>query len=76
MPQITFSIWLASKTRWAHLTKDISMSVVPRVGEWMKFENPTQGDSFAWRVTQVTYREAGWPAPRKVVRADRESSGR
>ena len=59
MPQITFSIWLASKTRWVQLTKVLSMSVVPRVGEWMKFENPAHGDYFAWPVTQVTYREAG-----------------
>jgi hypothetical protein len=26
---IEFSIWLASKTRWAHLTKTINMQTVP-----------------------------------------------
>lgn len=56
---IEFSIWLASKTRWAHLTKDIPMPVVPRVGEFMKFHNNSVGDYFAWEVTQVTYRESG-----------------
>jgi len=56
---IEFSIWLASKTRWAHLTKTIEMPVVPRVGEFVKFGNKKQGDYFAWRVTQVTYRESG-----------------
>jgi hypothetical protein len=33
--------------------------VVPRVGEFVKFDNKEQGDYFAWRVTQVTYRESG-----------------
>jgi hypothetical protein len=56
---IEFSIWLASKTRWAHLTKSIPMEAVPRVGEFMKFQNKTEGNYFAWKVTQVTYREAG-----------------
>ena len=35
------------------------MPVVARVGEFMKFDNKEQGDYFAWRVTQVTYRESG-----------------
>lgn len=59
MPQLTVSIWFASKTRWAHMTKTLSMPVVPRVGEWMKFENPVLGDYFAWPVTQITYHESG-----------------
>jgi hypothetical protein len=54
---VEFSIWMATKTRWAHLTKVIPMPVVPRVGEFMKFRNAEHGDYFAWRVTQVTYRE-------------------
>jgi hypothetical protein len=54
---IEFSIWLASKTRWAHLTKIIPMQTVPRVGEFMKFQNAEVGDYFAWAITQVTYRE-------------------
>jgi hypothetical protein len=56
---IEFSIWLASKTRWAHLTKAIQMQTVPRVGEFMKFQNTQLGDYFAWEVRQVTYRETG-----------------
>ena len=55
--QIEFSIWLASKTRWAHLNKTISMLSVPRVGEFMKFKNEEMGDYFAWEITSVTYRE-------------------
>jgi hypothetical protein len=57
--EIEFSIWLASKTRWAHLTKVISMPTVPRVGEFMKFRNEKVGDYFAFEVIQVTYREVG-----------------
>jgi hypothetical protein len=56
---IEFSIWLATKTRWAHLTKVISMPIVPRVGEFMKFRNVAVGDYFAFRVSQITYREDG-----------------
>lgn len=56
---IEFSIWLASKTRWAHLTKTISMPTVPRVGEFVKFRNTQVGDYFAWPITQVMYRESG-----------------
>jgi hypothetical protein len=56
---IEFSIWLASKTRWAQLTKLIPMPLVPRVGEYMKLDNARMGDYFAWKVTQVTYRESG-----------------
>ena len=57
--ELTFSIWLASKTRWAHLTKTIAMPVVPRVGEFVKFQNEREGDYFAWEVTQITHRESG-----------------
>lgn len=39
--------------------KCTSTSLVPRVGEFMKFYNKEQADYFAWRVTQVTYRESG-----------------
>jgi hypothetical protein len=56
---IRFSIWIASKTRWTHLTKLIAMPTTPRVGEYMKFLNAEQGDYFAWQVTEVTYREGG-----------------
>ena len=56
---LEFNIWLASKTRWAHLTKVIAMPVVPRVGEFLKFRNPVVGDYFAFRVSEVTYREGG-----------------
>jgi hypothetical protein len=57
--KVQFSIWLATKTRWAHLTKDIDMPVMPRVGEFMKFKNGKAGDYFAFKVAQVTYREGG-----------------
>lgn len=56
---IQFSIWLATRTRWAHLIKVISMSAVPRVGEFVKFANKELGDYFAYSVKQVTYRESG-----------------
>jgi hypothetical protein len=56
---VEFSIWLASKTRWVHLTKTIAMAAVPRVGEFVKFRNQQMGDYFAWQVSQVTYRERG-----------------
>ena len=56
---IEFSIWLATKTRWTHLTKVIHMPVVPRVGEFMKFQNAVVGDYFAFQISEVTYREGG-----------------
>jgi hypothetical protein len=56
---IEFSIWLATKTRWAHLTKVIAMPVVPRVAEFVKFRSAAVGDYFAFKVSQVTYREDG-----------------
>jgi hypothetical protein len=56
---VEFSIWLASKTRWAHLTKAIPMPTVPRIGEFVKFRNEKMGDYFAWQVTQVTFTESG-----------------
>jgi len=59
MIPVQFSIWLASKTRWAHLVKTIEMPAVPRVGEFVKFRNEQHGDYFAWEVSQVTYRESG-----------------
>ncbi len=59
MISIEFSIWIASKTRWAHLVKTIDLPAVPRMGEFVKFHNDVQGDYFAWKVSQVTYRETG-----------------
>jgi hypothetical protein len=56
---LELSIWLASKTRWAHLTKVIDMPVVPRVGEFLKFRNAVVGDYFGFQVSEVTYREGG-----------------
>ena len=52
-----FSIWIASKTRWAHLEKDIDIDWIPRVGEFVKFENRSLGDYYAWKITEVTHRE-------------------
>lgn len=57
--KITFSIWIASKTRWAHLEKDVDMPVIPRVGEYMKFSNAVVGDYFSWKISQITYKESG-----------------
>ena len=57
--KVQFSIWLATKTRWAHLTKWIDMPVMPRVGESMKFRNEKMGDYFAFKITGVIYREDG-----------------
>ena len=57
--EVEFSIWLASKTRWAHLTKTISMPTVPRVGEFVKFRNKKVGAYFPWQVSEVTYCESG-----------------
>lgn len=57
--ELEFSIWIASRSRWAHLTKMISLPVVPRVGEFVKFEKPELGDYFPWKITQVTYHETG-----------------
>jgi hypothetical protein len=59
MIDIEFSIWLGSKSRWAHLTKTISMPAVPTVGEFLKFHNAEVGDYFAWQVSEATYREPG-----------------
>jgi hypothetical protein len=57
--EIQFSIWMATKTRWAHLTKNVSMVAMPRVGEFVKFKNEKVGDYFAWKIAQVIYREDG-----------------
>lgn len=57
--QLTFSIWLASKTRWAHLTKTIDMQAVPRAGEFVKFTLKGEDDYVPWRVSEITYRESG-----------------
>ncbi|MGE0708718.1 MAG: hypothetical protein AB7N76_21170 [Planctomycetota bacterium] len=43
--QISFSIYLASKTRWAHLQKEIDLASVPRAGDYVKLENARVGDS-------------------------------
>ncbi|WP_413114110.1 hypothetical protein [Thaumasiovibrio sp. DFM-14] len=59
MFEIEFSIWLASKKQWVHLVKVISLSTVPRVGEFIKFENRVVGDYFGWKISEVTYRENG-----------------
>jgi hypothetical protein len=56
---VEVSIYLASKTRWAHLTKVVSLPAVPRVGEVVKFRNEQMGDYFGFEVTSVTYREGG-----------------
>ena len=40
--QISFSIYLASKTRWAHLQKDVDLPAIPRPGEYVKLRNWTR----------------------------------
>lgn len=59
MIDIEISIWIATKTRWAHLIKVIAMPAVPRVGEFIKFNNAVVGNYLAFRVSEVTYRECG-----------------
>ena len=44
---IEFSVWFATRTRWAHFIKAIPMPDVPRVGEFVKFANKELGDYFA-----------------------------
>ncbi len=56
---IKFSIYLASKTRWVHLTKIVSLPAMPRVGEFVKFRNAEMGDYFAFEIAEITYREGG-----------------
>jgi hypothetical protein len=41
------------------MVKVLRLLAVPRVGEWIKFRNAVLGDYFAWRVSEVTYRESG-----------------
>ena len=57
--EIKFHIYLATKTKWAHLTKVIDMPAVPRKREFVKFQNAIVGDYFGFEVVDVTYRESG-----------------
>jgi hypothetical protein len=57
--EITFQIYMASPTRWAHLKRILPFPAVPRVGECVKFHNSELGDYFGWIVRAVTYRERG-----------------
>ena len=57
--KILFKIYLATKSKWAHLTKTIEMPAVPRIGEFVKFKNAEMGDYFGFEVLEVTYRESG-----------------
>ncbi len=59
MFDISIHIYLASPTRWIHLTRQLEMPAVPRVGEFLKLHNDRAGDSFAWKVSQVTHHESG-----------------
>jgi hypothetical protein len=54
---IEFSIYLATRTRWAHLTKTVSLAALPRAGDFVKFNNEKLGDYFAFEVASVTFRE-------------------
>jgi hypothetical protein len=55
---VEFHIWIASKSRWAHLTKVISMPVIPRTGEFVKFHAPKISDYVPWKITQITHLES------------------
>jgi hypothetical protein len=57
--EIRFSIYLATRTRWVHLTKVIPFPSVPRKGEFVKFKNTEMGDYFPFEVVDVVYREGG-----------------
>lgn len=57
--EVEASIWIASRTRWVHLVKRVSLVAIPRVGEFIKFKNREQGDYFSFQVTEVTHREGG-----------------
>jgi len=57
MVAVEFSIWLASRTRQAHLIKRADWPSIPRVGEFIKFRNEAMGDYFAFEVTEITHRE-------------------
>ena len=57
--RLTFSIWIASRTRWTHLTKTIDMRAIPRVGEFVKFTLEGNDDYVPWKVSEITYRESG-----------------
>ena len=57
--RITFHIYLATKSKWAHLSKTIEMQIVPRIGEHVKFNNNDMGDYFGFTVLDVTYKESG-----------------
>ena len=59
MFDVTFGIWMASRTRWVHLRKLIKLHAVPRVGEFVKFNNDSVGDYFSWTIREVCYRESG-----------------
>ena len=59
MIEIEFHIYLASTTRWVHMVKLIEFAAVPRVGDFVKFQNGEVGDNYAWDVTDVTFREPG-----------------
>ncbi|MCB1755621.1 MAG: hypothetical protein KDJ38_08865 [Gammaproteobacteria bacterium] len=59
MMKICFHIYLATRSKWAHLTKIIDMPVVPRIGEYVKFKNAEMGDYFGFKVLDITYRESG-----------------
>ena len=56
MINMQFSIWIASKTKWAHLIKDIQLESVPMVGNYIKF-NCFNYDYIPWKITQITFRE-------------------
>jgi len=73
--EIKFSIWLATKTRWAHLTKLINLPTVPLVGEFEKFNNGVVGDYVGWQVSEIIYRESGQIEVQSELLDDQNSRG-
>ena len=61
MIEIDVALYLRTETRIALLEKRITLPVLPRVGESIKFTNSELGEYFAFTVEQVTHRENGIP---------------
>ncbi len=61
MVDVNVSLYLVSRERIARLEKTLTLSVLPRLREFVKLRNREQGDYFAFSVVQVTHREDGPP---------------
>jgi len=61
MIELDVALYLVTETRIALLEKRISLPVLPRVGEGIKFSNSELGDYFSFYVEQFTHRENSVP---------------